>query len=237
MLSDIHGNQQALAAVLRAAAQRGARRWWCVGDLVGYGANPVEVLNRCLTEAERCIAGNHDLGVVGRIPVGDFADVALESLMWTQARLGATGLAKLSALQPLHTDHEVPLFHASPRNPVWEYITQVSQARAALEAVPARVSFVGHTHQVALWHLGEDGAVRRVPPEGPVALTPHRWLVNPGSVGQPRDGDPRASWALLDQEEGTVEIVRTPYDVAGAQNAILNAGLPFGLATRLSEGR
>lgn len=239
VLSDIHGNSQALAAVLRAAQQHGASRWWCVGDVVGYGADPVTTLGRALTEAERCLAGNHDLGASGRIPLENFTSWAHDALVWTQEKLGPVGMAKLDRLQPVdRTEGVAPLFHASPRDPVWEYVLELGQARDALEAVPALVTFIGHTHLPAVWHLGEDGAVRGFEPSsGPFGLTPHRWLVNPGSVGQPRDGDPRASWALYDPDAATVEIVRTPYDVAAAQNQILNAGLPAGLATRLAEGR
>jgi diadenosine tetraphosphatase ApaH/serine/threonine PP2A family protein phosphatase len=237
VLSDVHGNRQALDAVLRAARQRGATEWWCVGDLVGYGADPVHTLGRCVAEAARCLAGNHDLGVAGRIPPGDFGGTALDALEWTRGRLGPVGAAKLERLSPADPDHAVPLFHASPRDPVWEYVLTTGQARAALEAVEAPLTFVGHTHAPAAWHRAEDGTVRAVPLEGPLPLAPGRWLVNPGSVGQPRDGDARAAWVLADPAAGTLELVRTPYDVAAAQGAILAAGLPAVLARRLADGR
>jgi diadenosine tetraphosphatase ApaH/serine/threonine PP2A family protein phosphatase len=224
--------------VLRAAVQRGASEWWCLGDLVGYGADPLHTLRVCTEEATRCLAGNHDLGASGRIPLDVFSAHALAALTWTREALGPTGRAQLDRLRPVDAGGDVPLYHASPRDPVWEYILSVGQARDALERTGAPLLLVGHTHLPVAWHHGEDGAMRRVATDaGPIALTPGRWLVNPGSVGQPRDGDARASWALYDPGAATIEIVRTPYDVAGAQGAILAAGLPAGLATRLSGGR
>jgi len=238
VLSDVHGNRHALSAVLRAAVQRGASEWWCLGDLVGYGAHPRETLRTCAEEASRCLAGNHDLGASGRIPLDVFTANAFAALAWTREQLGPEGRARLDALEPADPGGPVPLFHASPRDPVWEYVLSVGQARDALERVRAPLVLVGHTHVPVAWHHGEDGAMRRVGVDaGPIPLDAGRWLVNPGSVGQPRDGDARASWALLDPEAGTIEVVRTPYDVAGAQGAILAAGLPPGLAARLSGGR
>jgi diadenosine tetraphosphatase ApaH/serine/threonine PP2A family protein phosphatase len=222
---------------LRAARQHAVTEWWCVGDLVGYGADPVHTLGRCISEAARCLAGNHDLGAAGRVPIDDFNGTAREALEWTRARLGPVGAAKLARLSAADAGHAVPLFHASPRDPVWEYVLTTAQARAALEAVDAPLTLIGHTHTPAAWHLTPDGATVPVPLTGTVALTPGRWLVNPGSVGQPRDGDARASWVLLDEDAGTLTLVRTPYDVAAAGGAILAAGLPGVLARRLADGR
>ena len=239
MLSDIHGNRQALDAVLQAARQAGARAWWCVGDVVGYGADPAHTLRVALTEADRCIGGNHDLGVAGRVPVTMFAAAARAGIEWTREALGRAGRARLDRLEAVDLDGPVPLFHGSPRDPVWEYVLEVGQARAALEDRRVPLTFVGHTHVPFAWRLTPDGAMERVgaPIDAPLPLQEGRWLVNPGAVGQPRDGDARAAWLLYDPDEGTIHFRRTPYDVAGAQNAILQAGLPTGLAHRLAEGR
>ena len=131
------------------------------------------------------------------------------------------------------------MFHASPRDPVWEYVITIEQARDALEYQRVPLTLIGHTHMPFAWRLTSDGAMEApgVPSDGRLALDSGRWLVNPGSVGQPRDRDARASWALYDPEERTMEFRRTPYDVAGAQNAILEAGLPSLLAHRLAEGK
>jgi diadenosine tetraphosphatase ApaH/serine/threonine PP2A family protein phosphatase len=238
ILSDVHGNRQALDAVLRAVREAGAAEWWCLGDLVGYGADPVHCLSTCMRLAARCLAGNHDLGASGRLDLDDFAHHAHEALTWTRRTLGAAGMQKLDKLEPVDLEGDVPLYHASPRDPVWEYVVSAAQARASLERLEAPLTLIGHTHMPAAWRLGPDGAMDGgfAQGEGMLPLGEGRWLVNPGSVGQPRDGDPRAAWALLDPEAAVIHFRRTPYDVAAAQNAILAAGLPPMLAARLAEG-
>ena len=225
--------------MLRAVRESGARSWWCLGDLVGYGADPIHCLVTATSGAERCIAGNHDLGVTGEVSLDTFADLAHEAVIWTRETLGPVGRAKLRKLRPEDTDDGVPLYHASPRDPVWEYVISIEQARAALEHQRVPLVMVGHTHIPFAWRLTPDGAMEAVgvPEGGLLELTPGRWLVNPGSVGQPRDRDARAAWALYDPAAATIQFRRTPYDVAGAQNAILEAGLPSLLAHRLAEGR
>ena len=238
MLSDIHGNRQALDAVLRAVREAGAREWWCLGDLVGYGADPAHCLAVCTAGASRCLAGNHDLGASGRLALDDFADHAEVALAWTRKVLGRVGMAKLDRLEPLDGDADVPLYHASLRDPIWEYVLDAETASASLELLEAPLALNGHTHLPSAWRLDEDGRLRGgiAAGETTLRLEGGRWLVNPGSVGQPRDGDARAAWALLDPEARTIQFRRTPYDVAGAQNAILSAGLPSLLAARLAEG-
>lgn len=212
---------------------------WCVGDVVGYGADPSYCLGTVLERCTRCIAGNHDLGVTGVVSLDVFADLARDAVVWTRTALGPAGRASLQRLVPSDPDHAVPMFHASPRDPVWEYVLSVEQARDALEERRVALTLVGHTHIPSAWRLTPDGAMQELmpPPEGPMPLTEGRWLVNPGSVGQPRDHDARAAWAVWDPEAGTMDFRRTPYDVAAAQNAILQAGLPSLLAHRLAEGR
>jgi diadenosine tetraphosphatase ApaH/serine/threonine PP2A family protein phosphatase len=207
--------------------------------VVGYGADPVHCLGVVVSDAERRIAGNHDLGAVGRVPLEVFAPWAAAALLWTTHALGPVGRAKLERLEPLDEDGAVPLFHGSPRDPVWEYVVTADQARAALEDRRVPLTFIGHTHVPSAWRLTPDGALESagVPARGLLRLTEGRWLVNPGSVGQPRDRDARAAWALYDPDAGTVAFRRTPYDVAGAQAAILEAGLPSPPAHRLAEGR
>lgn len=225
--------------MLRAAREAGAREWWCVGDIVGYGADPVHCLTTVEEGAARAIAGNHDLGACGAVDVEVFADLARAAIDWTHDRLGPAARARLAAMRPDDQDGDVPMFHASPRDPVWEYVLTVEQARAALEDRRVHLTLVGHTHIPFAWRLTPDGAMEAigVPPGGVLELSEGRWLVNPGSVGQPRDRDARAAWALYDAEADTITFRRTPYDVASAQNAILEAGLPELLAHRLAEGR
>jgi diadenosine tetraphosphatase ApaH/serine/threonine PP2A family protein phosphatase len=239
ILSDIHGNRHALTAVLAAVRSAGVRRWWCLGDMVGYGADPLHTLTVCMGQAERCIVGNHDLGAAGRIPLRSFSHNAHEALEWTRMALGQIGIDKLATHEPSDPGARVSLFHASPRDPVWEYLADddPEPARAALEAVDSPLVLVGHTHVPMAWHLRDDGSLSAAPiDQGPISLTPGRWLVNPGAVGQPRDGNPRASWALYDPGAATIEVRRTEYDIAGAQAAIRAVGLPESCAARLEEG-
>ena len=242
IIGDIHGNRQALDAVLRAIRESGAAAVWCLGDLVGYGADPAYCLATAVSRSDRCLAGNHDLGATGRVPVSRFSPLAAAAIRWTRDALAPSARATLDRLDPADErdgDGLAPLYHGSPLDPVWEYVFDIPEARAALEHRRVPLTFVGHTHVPAAWRLTPDGAMegRVLPRTGVLRLDPGRWLINPGSVGQPRDGDARAAWALYRPEDGVVEFRRTPYDVAAAQNAILAAGLPAPLAHRLAEGR
>jgi diadenosine tetraphosphatase ApaH/serine/threonine PP2A family protein phosphatase len=224
--------------VLRAVREAGAREWWCLGDLVGYGADPVHCLAVCTSGASRCLAGNHDLGASGRLDLDDFADHAHEAIAWTRRILGPVGMAKLDALEPVDAAAAVPLYHASLRDPIWEYVLDAPTAAASLARLEAPLALNGHTHVPSAWRLGEDGAVGGGLASGPgrLRLDGGRWLVNPGSVGQPRDGDPRACYALYDEGEGWIRNVRLPYDVEAAMRRIRDAGLPEFLAERLQWG-
>jgi diadenosine tetraphosphatase ApaH/serine/threonine PP2A family protein phosphatase len=224
--------------VLRAAREAGAREIWSLGDVVGYGADPVYCLATVTSEATRQIAGNHDLGACGRVPLEAFSHGARVALEWTRRVLGPVGLRKLERLAPSSRGADADLYHGSPRDPVWDYVSSDVKAEAALALAGRPITFVGHTHVPAAWRLLPDGRLEGgfVGAAGRIILEEGQWLVNPGSVGQPRDGDARAAWLLFDPRERTVSFHRTPYDVAGAQNAILAAGLPPDLARRLSEG-
>ncbi|MSO44835.1 MAG: metallophosphoesterase [Thermoleophilia bacterium] len=239
IISDIHGNRHALEAVRRAQRQAGLTRTWCLGDMVGYGAHPTECLRVCVHESERCIAGNHDLAAAGRVPSNEFSPWARTAIEWTRTRLDRNALDRLAVLEPQDVDGPVALFHASPSDPVWDYVISPEHARAAFAAWPARLMMIGHTHLAGAWRLGDDGRLDGglVRGEETISLETGRWLMNPGSVGQPRDLDPRASWAILDLDALTLTFRRTPYDVPGAQNAIQTAGLPIELGARLAEGR
>ena len=236
ILSDIHGNRHALDAVREEIDRRGITAWWCVGDLVGYGADPVAVLDTCRRESTRCIGGNHDLVVAGRLPISSFASWARDAALWTIAALGTDRCEWLGSLFPVDRDEPVTLAHGSLRDPVWEYVTTAQDAAATFALASTAVTCVGHTHVPALWHQLPDGTVTAVPAAGTVRLDDGQWLANPGSVGQPRDGDARAAWAVFTADTREMEFVRTAYDIAGAQAAIRSAGLPDLLADRLGEG-
>ena len=165
--------------------EAGARSWWCLGDLVGYGADPALCLATTTSGAARCIGGNHDLGVTGEVSLDVFADLAHEAIIWTRDTLGPAGRAKLRNLRPSDdADGVVPLYHGSPRDPVWEYIVSVEQARAALEHRRVPLTLVGHTHIPFSWRLTPDGAMEShgVPAGGRLDLT------DGPLAGQPRLG-------------------------------------------------
>jgi diadenosine tetraphosphatase ApaH/serine/threonine PP2A family protein phosphatase len=237
--SDIHGNRHGFEAVIAAAEAAGADELWCLGDLVGYGADP----DACVALAEAhcavCLAGNHDLGVIGSISLEDFSRGAGIAARWTRDVIAPPTRAFLERLRPDGAAEGIGLFHASPRDPVWEYVLSPLAAELCFDATPHRVSLIGHSH-VALSFTRQEGEVatgttRRAGTE--LDLGAGRWLVNPGSGGQPRDGDPRAAWLLLDTERWTAAWRREDYDVAGAMTAIRAAGLPDSLAERLRYGQ
>jgi diadenosine tetraphosphatase ApaH/serine/threonine PP2A family protein phosphatase len=234
----VHGNLPAFQAVIEAVDAAGAERVWCLGDLVGYGAHPDGCVSLARERCEVNLAGNHDLGVLDRIDIGDFAPHAEQAARWTRENASEETLRYLETLNPSHEGEVVGLFHASPRDPIWEYVLSGGQAAECMDAMPQRVSLVGHTH-VASYFSRTDGEMAGGTAAGGTELNIERgeWLLNPGSVGQPRDGDPRAAWLLLDVEQWTASWQRTEYPVAEAADAIEAAGLPVGLGERLYLGQ
>jgi diadenosine tetraphosphatase ApaH/serine/threonine PP2A family protein phosphatase len=239
VLSDIHGNRQAFEAVLAEVRDADVAEVWCLGDVVGYGADPDAC---CELAAEHCdlsLVGNHDLAVRGDLPLDEFSRGAALAAQWTQDVMEDGHLAWLSELEPQLTDREVGLYHASPRDPVWEYVLSTLLADLCLDVQGHRVCLIGHSHVALSFHRNEgDPATGETRPGGSeVDLGNGEWLVNPRSVGQPRDGDPRAAWLLLDTGSWSATYRRTEYDVAGAAAAIRAARLPDSLAERLEYGQ
>jgi diadenosine tetraphosphatase ApaH/serine/threonine PP2A family protein phosphatase len=239
VVSDIHGNRHAFEAVLDDARSAGVAEFWCLGDVVGYGGDP----NACVALAREhlaiCLAGNHDLAVTGALGVEEFSRGAAVSAKWTMEVIEPENLAYLSGLQPSGVEGPYGLYHASPRDPIWEYVLSELLADRCLDVAEQRVCFIGHSHVSLAFVRAEGGrtagALRE--PGNTADLRDREWLLNPGSTGQPRDGDPRAAWLLLDTGTGFAEWRRTAYDVAGAQAAIRAAGLPESLADRLGYGQ
>jgi diadenosine tetraphosphatase ApaH/serine/threonine PP2A family protein phosphatase len=235
VVSDIHGNLHALEAVLESLAGDAPDEIWCLGDLVGYGPRP----NRCCAlvaeRADVCLIGNHDLAVLGRLDLADFAPEAAASARWTADVLEPDARAYLESLAPAGTPEGVGLFHASPRDPVWEYVLAPGTALASLAAVKEDIVLVGHSH-VALRFGSEERFLALAPDGTEIDLTSERWLLNPGSVGQPRDGDPRAAWLLLDLAARRASFRRVDYPVERTQAEIRDRGLPEQLAARLAHG-
>ncbi len=207
--------------------------------------------------SERCalsLVGNHDLAVLGELDVSSFSPAAAAAVRWTQRHSAERDAATSSrGLEPADTSHEVALYHASPRDPVWEYVLWPDQAAECIGDQARRVSLVGHSH-VALFFVMPSGdeageAPDRGPTGEPIArgaqagdgtsldVSEGRWLINPGSVGQPRDGDPRAAWLELDTDEWTATYHRVAYEIDRAADAIAAAELPDHLAKRLYIGQ
>jgi diadenosine tetraphosphatase ApaH/serine/threonine PP2A family protein phosphatase len=243
VLSDIHANRQALEAVLAAIDDAGVDQVWCLGDMVGYGADP----NACTAIVrERCstvLVGNHDLALLGSLDISTFSEVAAVAVEWTRGEAREETLDFLASLEPTASQAGIGLSHASPRDPVWEYVLATDQAEAGLDAQEERVGLIGHSH-IALFFVRAENGGRRGHTQGAQAtdgaeieIAEGEWLLNPGSVGQPRDGDPRAAWLELDTERWLAHYHRVPYDIEAAAAAIRVAGLPDVLAERLEVGR
>ena len=239
IVSDIHGNRHAFEAVLADIDGSVARELWCLGDVVGYGADPNDCCALAREHAAVCLAGNHDLAVTGELPLDEFSPGAALAARWTQEVIDDDHVEWLRSLSPQGREDGLGLYHASPRDPVWEYVVSTLLAELCLDAAPERVSLVGHSH-VALSFVRPDGEAATGEPRragDALDLTAGEWLINPGSVGQPRDGDPRAAWLLLDTDSWRAEWRRVEYDIRGAAAAIRAARLPDSLAERLQYGQ
>jgi diadenosine tetraphosphatase ApaH/serine/threonine PP2A family protein phosphatase len=236
VISDVHANYHALEAVLDEIDAARVDTVWCLGDTVGYGPRPNECCDAVKDRAGHCLVGNHDLVVLGELAVSDFNDEAAEAAIWTKEVLTAESRAYLAGLKPFGAVEGIDLFHASARDPVWEYVLTEEAAAATLELSAAPLDLVGHCH-VALAITAEHGRVGGGPaPGGSKVTLDGRRLLNPGSVGQPRDGDPRAAWMVLDLEERFAEFRRVPYSIERTQAEMRERGLPNALAARLERG-
>ena len=237
VFSDVHSNLEALEAVLRALEGERVDRLLCAGDLVGYGADPAPCLERVRTAGACVVCGNHDCAVTGRLGMDWFSENARVSLEWTAPRLPAAEKEYLGRLPYTWKDSEVTLVHSALDSPSsFRYVVDPEAAGTSFAAQETPVAFFGHTHVPGIFLL-EQGMARFRRAER-IALEPgQKALVNVGSVGQPRDGDPRAAYALYDSGSGVVEIRRVEYPVERAQRKIVEAGLPGFLARRLAVGR
>jgi diadenosine tetraphosphatase ApaH/serine/threonine PP2A family protein phosphatase len=238
VLSDIHGNLPALEAVLAAIGAQGPDAVWCLGDLVGYGPWPNEVTELVRSRADLCLAGNHDLVALGTagVDVEEFNPEAAEAALWTMRELSEDTRSFLESLSSQAAHDDVGLYHASPRDPVWEYVLGSEAAAGAFASTADRLILVGHSHVALEFTLDEDELSGDVVGAGSDLELPARHLLNPGSVGQPRDGDPRAAWLMLDLSAGRARFERVEYDIRRTQEQMHARGLPGPLADRLSAG-
>jgi diadenosine tetraphosphatase ApaH/serine/threonine PP2A family protein phosphatase len=237
VVSDIHSNLHALEAVLAAIDADAPDELWCLGDLVGYGARPNECCAVIAERADVCLAGNHDLAVRGTIDLAEFGGEAGVAARWTREMLEPEAQELLDSLEPQGVARGVALFHGSARDPIWEYVLSDEAAFVTIALANVPLVLVGHSHvalQIAL--SGEEIRGGVAPAGTELELDGVQALLNPGSVGQTRDSDPRAAYLLLDLDARLASFRRVEYDVARTQSEIREAGLPELLAARLELG-
>lgn len=238
VLSDIHANLTALEAVLADAAGEWDRVWF-LGDLVGYGPDPNEAIDRLRELDALALSGNHDWAVLGKLDLFDFNEDARRSVEWTRKQLTDDNRAYLATLPPQAVEGVFSLAHASPRHPIWEYILDLETAFENFAYFDTPICLVGHSHMPLLFRINSQGEelIGYVTEQGETAdLGQERHILNPGSVGQPRDGDPRAAYALLDTDVQLWTYRRVAYDIAAVQERMRAAGLPQRSILRLEQG-
>jgi len=234
VISDVHANEHALTEVLAAVEAAAPNELWCLGDTVGYGPAPNRCCEVVAARADLCLVGNHDLVVTGALSIDEFNHDARAAAEWTREELTDANRDWLGGLAPEAHRPGVGLFHASPPDPVWGYVLSAEAAWLSFGAATEPLILVGHSHVA----LSINGAL-----EGGVSVDGDRidfdsarWILNPGSVGQPRDGDPRAAWLELDLDAGVAQYHRVAYPIERTQADIRAAGLPEALAERLAHG-
>lgn len=238
MLSDLHANIEALDAVLAAADEAGCERVLVLGDIVGYGADPQAVVERLREREAVAIAGNHDLAATGAFDVAWFNDAAAAAIDWTQGAIDADASEYLASLSATRRTDEALLVHGSVRDPVAEYLLSADDAAESFALADYSLAFFGHTHLPTVFRMQPDGRVTgwMLDEREPLSMVAgERYMLNPGSVGQPRDHDPRAAFLIF--EDGKAVGHRVPYAIERAAEKIRAAGLPRWLADRLSLGQ
>lgn len=239
LISDIHSNQVALEAILDTLPPYD--QLWCLGDTIGYGPRPNECLAHMRDLGTFVLTGNHDLASLGEVSLADFNSLARQANQWNNRQLQPELRAYLRERPAtVTTDQDATLAHASPRDPIWEYILDVETAIKNLEHFQTRICFVGHTHVPMIFALHSDQSIDFAhATAGQVVQLRRdsRYIFNPGSIGQPRDGDPRAAFAIWDTTADTIRFERVPYNIAATQRQMRLAALPPLLAERLTYGR
>jgi predicted phosphodiesterase len=239
ILADIHSNLAALTAVMDdIAAKGGVDEVWCLGDIVGYGPEPAACIDLIRTIKAVCVAGNHDLGAAGKLDVQTMNSSAVQACRWTVEHISTTDILFLSELPATLKRGDFTLVHASPRDPVMEYVLSTSVAEQNYELFDTKYCLVGHTHIPEAFKL-ENGAALAIglkPGIGLVTGTA-RMIINPGAVGQPRDGDPRAAYGIYDSEGQMFRLYRVDYNITATQDKMMEVGLPVPLVARLQEGK
>jgi len=238
VLGDIHSNLAAFEAVLRDAEDKGGfDKMWCLGDIVGYGPDPHECIERLRQYDHVCVAGNHDWAAIGKMDTADFNIVAARASQWTAEQLTEEDVNYLSGLPLSLTQDDFTLVHGSPRDPIWEYLLSLEAALDNFGLFETAYCLVGHSHVPLIFELAGRQVIYRVFGEESEAKPgDERLIINPGGVGQPRDGDPRAGYALYDDRACIIRHYRVEYDIPATQKKMEERGLPLPLIVRLSAG-
>ncbi len=239
VLADIHANLAALEAVLEDIRKKGGvDETWCLGDIVDYGPDPRECIELVRRLTPFSIVGNHDLAAIDKADLAYFNPDAATASRWTSTQLTAEDIAYLESLPLILERDGFTLAHGSPRDPVWEYVFSAGIAAGNFDYFESQICLVGHTHVPMVFRLERDGSCLSAGfyPGVGLALGETRMIVNPGGLGQPRDGDPRASYAIYESEGRIMRLYRVPYNIKATQDRMMRAGLPIRLVTRLAEG-
>ena len=237
ILSDVHGNLEAFRAVAQDLRNQGAERVAFLGDVVGYGADPNECQALLRELTEWVVAGNHDYAAVGLTDIESFNPQAQAAILWTRERLSSENIAHLRKLPLFHQNDGITLVHASPNEPgEWNYIQTYPEAEEGFRTMTGDLAFVGHSHRPMILAKEGGGGVKVLDHEEATLEEGVRYIINVGSVGQPRDGNPHAAYGLYDDGSRKYILKRVPYDVQAAKEKIIKAGLPPFLAHRLSKG-
>jgi diadenosine tetraphosphatase ApaH/serine/threonine PP2A family protein phosphatase len=261
ILADIHANLTALEAVLKDIEDHGgADEIWCLGDIVGYGPDPHECIELLKNRCSVCVAGNHDWAAIGKMDTSYFNPEAAEANFWTSQHLHLEDIHFLESLPLTLVKGDFTLVHGSPRDPIWEYVLSVAEAEENLKHFQTRYCLIGHSHLPLLFECGKYCTLTELTPppdsssragrkkvglspdenqtfETRIQLGEKRLIINPGGVGQPRDNDPRAGYAIYDNEAGVVIIRRVGYDISTTQQKMVEARLPEWLIQRLANGQ
>ncbi len=239
ILADIHANLTAFTAVLDDIEHRGGvGEIWCLGDVVGYGPDPhqcIELLRQC---NHVCVAGNHDWAAIGKIDTSYFNPDAAAACHWTAQQLSLEDIQYLEGLPLVIERDDFTLVHGSPREPVWEYLLSTASAWESFDYFQSKFCLIGHSHVPLVFRHCEPGhcSLSQFSPDIGLVLGENRLIINPGGVGQPRDGDPRASYVIYDSETGTIKLHRVSYDIKTTQARMVEHNLPIRLVARLSHG-
>lgn len=239
IIADIHANLAAFTAVLDDIESRGGvEEVWCLGDVVGYGPDPHQCIELLRQHNHVCVAGNHDWAAIGKLSLSEFNPDAAAACRWTAKQLSPEDIGYLESLPLVIEKGDFTLVHGSPREPIWEYLLSISSARQNFAYFQSQFCLVGHSHVPMVFRHTEAGGCSFSPflPAAELVLGESRLIINPGGVGQPRDGDPKASYAIYDSQTKIVHLYRIPYDIGVTQNKMMKHGLPVRLVARLSYG-